>query len=152
MASESPVTMKTNARAEGHLIVLFDGECNLCTFTVKFILRRDHKDRFRFASLQTDVGLELARRHRISVAGLASVILLEGDRAFTRSTAALRILRNLSAGYALLYPLVLVPRFLRDTLYDFIARNRYRWFGKRDACMVPSPEVRGKFLDIRQAD
>lgn len=131
----------------GRRVVLFDGLCKLCNASVDFIIRRDREDRFRFATLQSQVGLELARRHRIPVARLSSVILVEGDEVYTRSTAALRILRALPGGYGLLYPLILVPPIIRDAVYGFIARHRYGWFGKRDSPRVPAEELRHKFLD-----
>jgi predicted DCC family thiol-disulfide oxidoreductase YuxK len=127
-------------------VILFDGVCNLCNAVVAFLIHRDRKDVFRFAALQSEAGAQLAERLGLAASDLSSVVLLEGDRAFTKSTAALRILRGLP-WYRVLYPLVAVPPFIRDAVYDWVARNRYGWFGKRDACMVPSPEVRGRFLD-----
>lgn len=127
-------------------IILFDGVCNLCNGAVAFLIGRDRGDVFRFAALQSEAGARLAHRHDLQASDLSSVVLIEGDRAFTKSTAALRILRGLP-WYRVLYGLVAVPPVLRDAVYDWVARNRYGWFGRRDACMVPSPEVRGKFLD-----
>jgi predicted DCC family thiol-disulfide oxidoreductase YuxK len=137
-----------NAVAEpAHPIVLFDGVCNLCSGSVQFILRRDRGARFRFASLQSPAGRELLARLAIDSAGIDSVVVIEGERWFKESDAALRIARHLGGLWTLLTVLRLIPRPLRDRAYRFIARHRYRWFGKRDTCWLPTPELRGRFLD-----
>lgn len=127
-------------------MVLFDGVCNLCNASVDFILERDSKSIFRFASLQSEAGQELLRRFRLPTEEHRSLVLVEGDRFFTRSSAALLIARRLDGFWPLLYAFIVVPRFLRDAVYDLFARNRYRWFGRRDTCRVPTPEERGRFL------
>lgn len=127
-------------------VVLFDGVCNLCNASVDFILERDSKSIFRFASLQSEAGQELLRRFRLPTEEHRSLVLVEGDRFFTRSSAALLIARRLDGFWPLLYAFIVVPRFLRDAVYDLFARNRYRWFGRRDTCRVPAPEERGRFL------
>lgn len=131
-----------------HPVVLFDGVCNLCSAAVRFIVARDPKARLRFASLQSDVGRELLREHGLTPPAGApvSVVLVLGERAFERSSAALRVARLLRFPWNGLYAFLVVPRPLRDAVYDFIARNRYRWFGKKDVCMVPTPELRARFL------
>jgi predicted DCC family thiol-disulfide oxidoreductase YuxK len=137
-----------NAMAEpANPIVLFDGVCNLCSGSVQFILRRDPGARFRFASLQSPAGQELLARFGIDGQGIDSVIVIEGDRWFKESDAALRIARHLGGLWRLLTVFRLIPRPLRDRLYRFIARNRYRWFGKKESCWLPTPELRGRFLD-----
>ncbi|MFL6196629.1 MAG: thiol-disulfide oxidoreductase DCC family protein [Thermoanaerobaculia bacterium] len=130
----------------GHPIVLFDGVCNLCSTSVQFILRRDPAGRFRFASLQSPAGQELQARFGMDPAALDSVILVEGDRWYKESDAALRIARGLKGAWKLLTVLRLIPRPLRDAAYRLIARNRYRWFGKTEVCWLPTPELRGRFL------
>ncbi|HSQ66364.1 MAG TPA: thiol-disulfide oxidoreductase DCC family protein [Polyangiaceae bacterium] len=132
-----------------HSVVLFDGVCNLCSGAVRFIAERDPEGIFRFASLQSDVGRQLLRDHGVEPAEGEpdTIVLIDHGRAFERSTAALHIARRLGGPYRLLFVIgSLVPRFLRDLVYDFVARHRYRWFGKKDACMVPTPELRARFL------
>ncbi len=129
-----------------HYYVLFDGECNLCNGTVQFIIRRDRRNRFRFAALQSEAGKTMLQSHRLPPEALDTVVLISGGRAYTRSDAALGIARRLDGLWPLCYAAVVIPRFLRDRAYDFIARNRYRWFGKREECMVPTPELRSRFL------
>ena len=128
--------------AEPH-VVLFDGVCNLCNGAVRFILARDPGERFQFASLQS----EAARRLLRDDGRVETIVLLEAGKRYTRSTAALRIARGLRFPWPLLYAFVAVPRPLRDLVYDWVARHRYAWFGKRDTCLVPTPEVRRRFLD-----
>ncbi|MCI0573316.1 MAG: thiol-disulfide oxidoreductase DCC family protein [Myxococcaceae bacterium] len=128
-------------------VVLFDGVCNLCNGAVNFIIDRDPEARFRFASLQSPVGATLLERHGLKVqAEPESMVLLEGGHLYVRSTAALRIARHLRGAWRLLYVLLLVPRPLRDAAYRFIARHRYRWFGRTEACRVPTPALRARFL------
>lgn len=130
-----------------HPIVLFDGVCNLCSGSVQFILRRDPGARFRFASLQSPAGQELLTRLGIDSPGIDSVVVIEGDRWYKESDAALRLARHLGGPWRLLTVFRLIPRPLRDRLYRLIARNRYRWFGKKEVCWLPTPELRGRFLD-----
>jgi predicted DCC family thiol-disulfide oxidoreductase YuxK len=124
-------------------VVLFDGVCNLCNGAVRFILARDPAGRFRFASLQS----EAARRLLRDDGRAETIVLLEAGKTYTKSTAALRIARGLRFPWPLLYALVAVPRPLRDLVYDWVARHRYRWFGKRETCLLPTPEVRGRFVE-----
>ena len=127
-------------------IVLFDGVCNLCNGVVRFVIARDPAGRFRFAPLQAETAQPLIRAAGGLHGASDSIVLIEGDRLYTRSSAALRIARHLSFAWPLLYVLMAVPRPLRDWGYDVVARRRYRWFGRRDACMVPTPELRARFL------
>jgi predicted DCC family thiol-disulfide oxidoreductase YuxK len=127
-------------------VVLFDGVCNLCNGSVQFIVRHDPAGRFRFASLQSEAGQALLRRHGLDPADLFSVILVEGGRAYARSDAALRIAWGLSGPVRAAGVLRVVPRPLRDAVYGWVARNRYRWCGRREACMIPTPELRSRFL------
>ncbi len=128
-------------------IILFDGVCNLCNSSVVFIIKRDKKDIFRFAAIQSEEGEKLIQKHHIDTSKTDSIILVEGDTYSVKSTAALKIARNLKAGYPLLYGFMILPAFFRNWVYDIIAKNRYRWFGKKDSCMIPTPELRSKFLD-----
>lgn len=128
-------------------VVLFDGVCNLCDAAVLFIIDRDPDARFRFAALQSGAAARLlAGLPRPEGGDPESVFLLEDGKLYDRSTAALRIARRLRWPWKLAYALVAVPRPLRDAAYRFVARRRYRWFGRRDACRVPTPELRARFL------
>jgi predicted DCC family thiol-disulfide oxidoreductase YuxK len=128
-------------------IVFFDGVCNLCNRSVQFIIRRDKKNKFRFASLQGKAGQAFLRRSNLPASAYNSFILTEDDKVFTRSTATLRVARNLPGAWKLLYAFIIVPPFIRDAVYNWIARNRYKWFGKKDECMIPSPGMKERFLD-----
>lgn len=129
-----------------HKVILFDGVCNLCNGAIIFVIKRDPNDVFRFAALQEEPGNSLLREYAIDPAETDSIVLIENNRAFTKSTAALRIARHLKGAYPLLYALMIVPKPIRNWVYDYIAKNRYRWYGKKDSCMIPTPELRGKFL------
>lgn len=131
--------------ADAGSVVLFDGVCNLCNAAVRFIIRRDPGGRLRFAALQSEAAAVLLAAQAEPLPD--SIVLVEGGRVFTRSAAALRIARRLRFPWPLLYALIVVPRPLRDAVYGWIARNRYRWFGRSDQCMVPTPELRARFLD-----
>ena len=126
-------------------IVLFDGVCNFCNSAVNFIIHRDHANRFKFAPLQSELGLELRAKYKIAD-DVDSIILVDDDGAFMHSTAGLRIARGLGGIYSLAYVFIIVPGFIRDFVYKTFAKNRYRLFGKRDVCMMPTPEVRQRFL------
>ena len=132
-------------------VVLFDGVCNLCNGSINFVIDRDPAGYFRFAPLQSQAGRELLRRHHPGVAELKSVVLIEGDRCYTRSTAGLRIARRMRWPWPLAAALVAVPTFLRDAAYDWVAANRYRWFGKTEACRIPTPDRARRFLDTPSA-
>lgn len=131
-----------------HAIVLFDGVCNLCNGLVQFVIRRDPAPaRFRFAALQSQAGQQLLREHGLSTVDLDTFVLIEAGVAHVRSTAALRLLKRLGLPWSLAWSFIVVPRPLRDAVYRFVARNRYRWFGVRESCMVPKPELRSRFLE-----
>ena len=132
--------------APANPLVLFDGVCNLCNRSVQTILRHDRHARFRFASLQSPLGEKLRDDLGIDREKVDSVILVEGDRWYKESDAALRIAHGLGGPWKLFGILRLIPRPLRDAAYRLIARNRYRWFGKTETCWVPTPELRGRFL------
>lgn len=127
-------------------IILFDGVCNLCNGSVLFIIKRDKKDLFQFAALQSELGQKLIKKHHIDTSKIDSILLLDSERYFAKSTAALKIARHLSGPYPLLYGFMILPRFFRNWVYDIIARNRYKWFGKKESCMIPTTELKAKFL------
>ena len=127
-------------------IILFDGVCNLCNASVQFIIERDPTAIFRFTALQSDFGQSILAKNSVNTEGGDSVILVENGQVYDRSTAALRIARRLSGGIKLLYVFIIVPRPIRDFVYKIIAKNRYRWFGKQDACWMPTKELKARFL------
>lgn len=129
-----------------HPVVLFDGECNLCNWSVQFIIARDPVALFRFASIQSPAGTALLIDHDFDPTALDGFVLVEDAQAYTGTDAALRVVRHLGSGWRLLGVFRLVPRGLRDFVYRFVANNRYRWFGRRDSCMVPTPDLRRRFL------
>ncbi|MEJ7624158.1 MAG: thiol-disulfide oxidoreductase DCC family protein [Pyrinomonadaceae bacterium] len=126
-------------------IVLFDGVCNFCNDAVNFIIRRDVAGEFQFTPLQSEKGGEIRARFGIPD-DLNSVVLIQNEKVYLRSTAALRIAKTLGGFWQLVYALIILPAGLRDYLYELFADNRYRLFGKRDACMMPTPEIRERFL------
>ncbi len=132
---------------DGHSIILFDGVCNVCNGAVQFIIKRDKKNHFRFASLQSSEGQKLLAHHELPVNDFNSFVLVENGRAYTRSTGALKVTKKLSGLWSLLYGFIVVPKFVRDNIYNLIAKNRYKWFGKKDSCMIPTPEIMAKFLN-----
>ncbi len=127
-------------------VILFDGVCNLCNGAVNFVIDRDPDARFKLAALQSEPGRALAARCGIDADALDSIVLVERGRCYTRSAAALRIARGLGGAWPLLAALEAVPAPLRDRIYAWVAANRYRWFGRRESCRVPTPELRGRFL------
>jgi predicted DCC family thiol-disulfide oxidoreductase YuxK len=129
-------------------LILFDGVCNLCSGVVRFVIARDPDSRFRFAPLQSDAAAVRLQPFAGVMANLDSIALVEGDRLFTRSAAALRIARGLRYPWPLAYVFIAVPGPLRDGVYDFIARRRYRWYGRRETCWMPTPELRARFLAV----
>lgn len=132
-----------------HFIILFDGVCNLCNSAVLFIIKRDPSSRFRFASLQSDYAQNILRQYGVDSRpeNLFSIFLIAGDRIYTRSDAALEVARHLSGFWPAIRIFKIVPRFMRDGVYDWIARNRYSLFGKKDECMIPTPELKGRFIE-----
>src|SRR6218665_1524711 len=114
--------------------VLFDGVCNLCSGAVQFIIKRDPSANIKFASLQSPYGQQQLLQAGLNRESLQTIIFIDGDKVYQRSDAALQVARKLTGGWPLLYGFILVPRFIRDGVYDLIARYRYRWFGKKEAC------------------
>lgn len=131
---------------ENFSIILFDGVCNFCNSSVNKIIRHDKKNRFKFTALQSETGKKLLAKHSIDSTKTDSIILIENDSAFIKSTAILKISKHLSGIYPFAYGFIIIPTFIRNFVYDFIARNRYKWWGKKDSCMIPTQEVKAKFL------
>lgn len=130
-------------------IVLFDGVCNFCTNFVQFLIRHDHKKVFHFASLQSEVGKKILLQHGLDPNSLNTSVLIAEGKSYLRSAAGLRILKLLGGGWQFFYVLIFVPAFVRDGVYGIIARNRYRWFGRREQCIIPTEEVKDRFLDLK---
>ena len=126
-------------------LILFDGVCNLCSTSVRFVIRRDPNARFQFAALQSDVGHDLAQQY--DIANLESVVLIQQGEVYQKSSAALRIARQLNGLWPLLYVFIIIPRPFRDYVYDFVGRRRYHWFGKTEACWLPGPELKRRFFE-----
>ena len=137
----------TSTAEAGRPVILFDGVCNLCTGSVRFVIERDSRKQFRFASLQSPVAEKLLGPQRNEADRLESVVLVVGARIYRKSSAALLIVRRLDGLWPLLSVLLAIPRPLRDAVYDWIGRRRYRMFGKRAACWKPQPELADRFLD-----
>ena len=130
-----------------HPVILFDGVCNLCSESVLFIIKRDPKARFRFAALQTDIARILLKDHEVDPDKMESIILIKEGRIFQRSRAALEIARLLNGLWPLFYVFIVFPGPIRDWIYNWVALNRYRWFGRKEECMVPTPALASRFID-----
>ncbi len=129
-------------------LILFDGVCNLCNASVQYVIRHDPHDRFRFASLQGKVGQQIISEHKIDTSKTDSILLYSNDgQLWNKSTAALKIASKLGFPRNLAALFFIVPSFIRNGVYDYIAKNRYKWYGKKEACMIPTPELKSKFLD-----
>ncbi len=129
-----------------HTIILFDGICNFCNGAVNFTIKRDKNKSIRFGALQSEQGQLLLRQYQFSTTNFTSFLFIEAGRVYTQSTAALKVCKYLTGLWPLLYGFIIVPKFIRDGLYDWIASNRYKWFGKKDVCMIPSPDLKQRFL------
>ena len=128
-----------------HKVILFDGVCNLCNSFVNFVIRNDKKEVFKFAPIQSDFGKIALKKHRINSKDTDSIILIDDDNYYIKSSAALYIAKELSGAYPLLFCFMIVPKFIRNWIYDLVAKNRYKWFGKKVSCMIPTPELKDKF-------
>ncbi|PYZ97361.1 thiol-disulfide oxidoreductase [Alteribacter lacisalsi] len=126
-------------------VILFDGECSFCDKSVQFIIKRDPEGVFKFASLQSDAGRQLLQEYGVPES-TDSMVLIDSGKYYLRSSAALRICRHLNGLWKILYIFIVVPPPVRNAIYGIIAKNRYRWFGKKDSCALPSPDVRKRFL------
>ncbi len=128
-------------------IILFDGVCNLCNSAVNFVIKRDKKNLIQFGALQSETAHQLLGNYKIHIRDMESFIFIDEEKLYTQSTAALRVCRYLTGLWPLLYGFIIVPPFVRDGIYRWIAKNRYKWFGQKNECMVPTPELKAKFLN-----
>lgn len=128
-------------------IILFDGICNLCNQSVQFVIEHDKKNQFRFASLQSDFGQNFLKENNLDATQFDSVVFIEDGKFYTKSSAALKISKYLDGITSWLSIFMIVPKPLRDVVYSFIAKNRYRWFGKQESCWLSTPELKAKFID-----
>jgi predicted DCC family thiol-disulfide oxidoreductase YuxK len=128
-------------------IILFDGVCNFCSGIVLFTIKRDPEGIFKYAPLQSEAGQGLLKHFGLPANDFNSFILIEGDKCYQKSTAVLRVARRIKGLWPLLYLFIVVPRPIRDFIYDIVARNRYRRFGKKEQCLIPTPDIRSRFLE-----
>ncbi|WP_318508794.1 thiol-disulfide oxidoreductase DCC family protein [Bacillus sp. T3] len=126
-------------------IILFDGLCNFCDHSVQFIIKRDNKAIYKFTSIQSDVGQKILQKYKVPT-NVDSLILISNNKYYTKTSAALRICKNLKGGWQLLQCLLIVPKPIRDFFYTILSKNRYKWFGRKESCTIPSPELRKRFL------
>ena len=129
-----------------HSIILFDGVCNLCNTAVQFVISHDTSNHFLFASFQSEEGKKILAKNNLPANEMGSFILVENGKVYDRSTAVLKVLRKLKGLWRLMYSFIIVPKFIRDGLYQVISKNRYQWFGKKNECMIPTPDLKAKFL------
>lgn len=146
MDTEKFSTAQIVAQSQQHPVILFDGVCNLCNGFVQYVIQRDPEGQFRFAALQSEVGQALLEVVQLSQKDMDTVVLVEDGKGYTHSDVGLRIFRRMKGLWPLLYGLVIIPRAIRNFIYNWIARNRYRWFGQREQCMIPTPELKARFL------
>ena len=141
--------MKEENKLEyGDKIILFDGVCNLCDSAVQFIIKHDKNAVFKFASLQSDIGKRLLKERGVDFESIDSIVFIDmGSAYYIKSTAALEIARHLDGSYSFFKNFLVIPVGFRDWVYDFVARNRYKWYGKKDACMIPTADLKSRFLD-----
>lgn len=129
-----------------HPIILFDGICNLCNGFVQFVIKRDTRDVFRFGSLQSEKVRQILKRFGSKGVDLTTIVLLDGEKIAFESDAVLKVAKKLGGAWSLLYLFIVIPKFVRDAVYRFISRHRYQMFGRRDSCMMPTPELLDKFI------
>lgn len=135
------------AQKDNHPIIMFDGICNLCNHLIQFVIKRDPNGIFKFLSLQSDLARSIMSSHNLTNKQLDSIILIDKNQIFTESTAILHILNKLTGPIKLLIPLWIIPKLIRDKGYRFIAKNRYKWFGKKSACMIPTQDIKNRFIE-----
>lgn len=128
-------------------VILFDGVCNFCNSSVNFIIKHDKAGKIKFAPLQSETGMALLRQYDLLSPSIDSIVFITGGKAYIKSTAALHVAKTLGFPWSLFYVFIIIPAFMRNWIYDIIAKNRYRWFGKKESCMIPTPEVRSRFLN-----
>lgn len=127
-------------------ILLFDGYCNLCHSSVQFVLKNEKSTEIYFTSLQSNVGIEILKYYKIDPAKTDSLVLIERNKAYVKSSAALRISKHLKGIYSLGFVFMIIPTFMRNWIYDFIAKNRYKWYGKQESCIIPDENLAKRFL------
>ncbi len=132
---------------DANAVIFFDGVCNLCSGAVQFVIERDPRNYFKFASLESNFAQQILSNAGLKLKQGDSFVLLENGKFYEQSTAALKVAKKLGGLWPLLYLLIVIPPFLRNAIYSIIARNRYKWFGKQESCWIPTPELRSKFLD-----
>jgi len=146
-ARKGTVVMKRTSNQSEPIVLLIDGHCNMCHGLAKFVVGRDKRAVFRFASLQSELGRRLLKEGAMPEDALETFVMVDNGKYYTKSTAALRIGRKLGWPWSVAYPAIVVPRFVRDRVYRFVARRRYRWFGRSESCLLPTPEMRSRFLE-----
>lgn len=132
---------------ENNPIILFDGVCKLCNRSVQFVLKHDKQKHFRFAALQSAAGQALLKKHNLHETIFNSFVLIKDGKLYLKSTAALKVAKELNGPIKILYAFIIVPTFIRNAVYNLIAKNRYKWFGKKDSCMIPTPDIQSSFLN-----
>lgn len=133
-------------KPDQHPVIFFDGMCNLCSSTVRFVIKNDPGALFRFASLQSESGQQMLSTFKLPGSHFNSFILLQNGQIYTKSTGALIVARQLSGGWKWMSVLLIIPRFIRDGVYGFISNNRYKWFGKKTSCWLPTPALKQRFI------
>jgi predicted DCC family thiol-disulfide oxidoreductase YuxK len=128
-------------------IILFDGVCNFCNTAVNFVIKRDKKSVLKFAPLQSEFAKRILINYHLPAEDLSTFLFIENNKIYTKSIAALKVCRYLKGLWPLLYGFIIVPEFIRNGIYNWIAKNRYQWFGKKEVCMIPSADVRSRFLN-----
>ncbi len=131
----------------GEPIILFDGVCNFCNSAVNFVIKRDKRSILKFATLQSDIAHQLLETLNLPGNDLKTFVFIENNKIYTRSTAALKVCRYLNGLWPMMYGFIIVPKFIRDSIYNWISKNRYQWFGKKENCMIPTQAVRARFLN-----
>lgn len=131
---------------ENNPIILFDGVCNLCNSSVQFVIKHDKQKHFRFASLQSATGQELLKKYALPETIFNSFVLIKDEKPYLKSTAALKVAKEMNGLIKMLYAFIIVPAFIRNAVYNVIAKNRYKWFGKKESCILPSPDLQNRFL------
>lgn len=127
-------------------IVLFDGICIFCISSINRIIKHDKKNKLKFATIQSETGKKLLLQYAINSSKTDSIIFIEDDKFFIKSTAILKITKHLDGIHSLAFSLIIIPAIVRDFIYDIFARNRYKWFGKKEVCMIPTEEIKSKFI------
>ena len=127
-------------------IILFDGLCNLCDGAVKFVIKHDADKKFLFASLQSENGQKLLKQFNLPLENFNSFVLYQNNKVYSKSTAALNVAKQLNGAIKFIYLFIIVPAFIRDSVYNWISKRRYKWFGKKETCIIPTPELKARFL------